>query len=254
MLREKISAVYSKILEIDSPYDFQQDLFECILNNNFPIIMKAPTGSGKTEAVLAPFLYQFMINEFFIAPRLIYVLPMRVLVNNIAERIKRYASKVSQHTDVKVQHGESPNAPFFMADIIVTTLDQFLYGFARSSQQVQKHIDIPAGAIASSLIVFDEAHMYRDEMTFSIMRALLEILQSSQIPFFLMTATMPATLENSLFENKSVFPEVTKIKGNLSLNNTLKIQLQDHPIFEKGAVSLDDEVLELLNAKKRSWF
>ncbi len=250
MLVEEINRVYSEIFDINSPYDFQQTLFKSIFKGDFPILLKAPTGSGKTEAVIAPFLYQFVINDFFIAPRLIYVLPMRVLVNNVAERIRRYASRVSRHVDVKVHHGESPNAPFFMSDIVVTTLDQFLYAFARSSQQVKKHIDIPAGAIASSLIVFDEAHMYRDDMTFSIMRALIEILQVSRIPFLLMTATMPKTLEKSLFENENLFPQITVIKENVSLNNMLKIQLQDVPIFEKGSVNLTDEILEILEGKK----
>ena len=53
--------------------------------------MKALTGSGKTEAVIAPFLSQFVDNKFPIASRMIYVLPMRVLVNSVAKRIKRYA-------------------------------------------------------------------------------------------------------------------------------------------------------------------
>ncbi len=53
---------------------------------NHPLLLKATTGSGKTEAVLAPFLSQFINNRFHIAPRLIYVLPMRVLVNSVAER------------------------------------------------------------------------------------------------------------------------------------------------------------------------
>lgn len=48
---------------------------------NFPILIKAPAGSGKTEAVLAPFLHQFIDNKFQIAPRMVYVLPMSVLKN-----------------------------------------------------------------------------------------------------------------------------------------------------------------------------
>lgn len=124
--------------------------------------------------MLAPFLSQFIDNDFHIAPRLIYVLPMRVLVNSIAKRIENYAKKFSPSIKVDIHHGDVPNAPFFVADIVVITLDQFLYGFARASGQVGRHFDIPAGSIASSLVVFEEAHMYRDGFTFSIMRALLE--------------------------------------------------------------------------------
>ncbi|MEO0190259.1 MAG: DEAD/DEAH box helicase, partial [candidate division WOR-3 bacterium] len=184
---------YKDFLSISKPYSHQEQVWKIFENwkkLNFPLLVKAPTGSGKTEAIIAPFLNQFLENNFFITPRLIYVLPMRVLADSIAKRIDGYAKKVSPYISVQIQHGDIPNSPFFIDDIIVTTLDQFLYGFARASLQVGKHIDVPAGAIASSLVVFDEAHMYRDEFTFAIMRALMEILHKSNIPFIVMTATM----------------------------------------------------------------
>lgn len=81
---------------------------------NFPLLLKAPTGSGKTEAVLAPFLSQFLNNDFTIAPRLIYVLPMRVLANSIADRISNYARNISPNISVKIHHGDIPSAPFLL--------------------------------------------------------------------------------------------------------------------------------------------
>ncbi|MGQ9696117.1 MAG: DEAD/DEAH box helicase, partial [Thermodesulfobacteriota bacterium] len=141
-----IRSFYNRFFNIDSPFDHQIHIWERIHNMEFPLLMRAPTGSGKTEAVLAPFLSQFVNNNFYIAPRLIYVLPMRVLANSVAERIKKYTEKISPYISVEIQHGDLPNAPFFMADIIVTTLDQFLYGFARASKLVGHHLDMPAGA------------------------------------------------------------------------------------------------------------
>ncbi|PMP86372.1 MAG: hypothetical protein C0174_01810 [Thermodesulfobium narugense] len=79
---------YKKYFKIDIPFKHQIELWEKIRALEFPILLKAPAGSGKTEAVLAPFLSQFVENKFYIAPRLIYFLPMRVLVNNIARRMK----------------------------------------------------------------------------------------------------------------------------------------------------------------------
>jgi len=177
----KAEQFYKQYFHIDTPFDHQINLWERIHAMDFPLLLKAPTGSGKTEAALAPFLSQFIDNNFHIAPRLIYVLPIRVLVNSIASRIKQYAQKISPYISVEIQHGDLPNAPFFIADVVVTTLDQFLYGFTRSSRQIGRHLDIPAGAIASSVVVFDEAHMYRDGFTFSIMRALMEILYKSNL-------------------------------------------------------------------------
>jgi len=195
-------------------------MWDRIHATEYPLLLKAPTGSGKTEAVLAPFLSQFLDNKFHIAPRMIYVLPMRVLVNSVANRIKRYTKRISPHISVEIQHGDVPNNPFFIADIVVTTLDQFLYGFARASGQVGRHLDIPAGSIGSSIVVFDEAHMYRDGFTFSIMRALMEILPKSRILFILMTATMPESLRENLFEEMPL-EDNQKIVSNILMDSHL---------------------------------
>ncbi|MEW6118346.1 MAG: CRISPR-associated helicase Cas3' [Nitrospirota bacterium] len=245
----KTEQFYKQYFNIGLPFDHQINLWERVHTMDFPLLLKAPTGSGKTEAVLAPFLSQFVNNKFHIAPRLLYVLPMKVLVNSVAERIKRYAQKISPHISVEVQHGDIPNSPFFIADIVVTTLDQFLYGFARASGQVGRHLDMPAGAIASSIIVFDEAHMYRDGFTFSIMRALMEILYKSRIPFVLMTATMPESLEKSLLENIPL-SDGRKITGNISPNSKLKITIENGPLYSNGNINISENLLNRVNRHK----
>ncbi|HID42736.1 MAG TPA: CRISPR-associated helicase Cas3', partial [Archaeoglobaceae archaeon] len=245
----KVEQFYKEIFNIYSPFDHQINLWKRIHAKNFPLLLKAPTGSGKTEAVLAPFLSQFVENKFNIAPRMIYVLPMRVLVNSVADRIRQYAERVSPGISVEVQHGDVPNSPFFIADIVVTTLDQFLYGFARASGQVGRHLDIPAGSIASSIVVFDEAHMYRDSFTFSIMRALMEILQKSHIPFIVMTATMPETLEKSLFENIPLNNN-QKIISDITISSQLEISLAESPLFSNNNINFPDKLLDKIKQKK----
>lgn len=241
---------YTNFLKIsDSPFDHQLKVWQIFYENKFPILLKAPTGSGKTEAIIAPFLNQFFEKKFTLAPRLIYILPMRVLVNSIAQRIENYAKNILLNISVEIQHGDAPNSPFFIGDVVVTTLDQFLYGFARASHQVGKHIDVPAGAIASSLVVFDEAHMYRDEFTFALMRALMEILHKSNIPFIVMTATMPKSLEVSLFENIDI-DEGRKIIGKIDLNSTLKITLCEEPLVRGNEVNISDKLLKKIKSKK----
>jgi len=243
------SEFYKRYFKIEYVYDHQIDLWEKIKALNFPLLLKAPSGSGKTEAVLAPFLSQFIENKFNIAPRLIYVLPMRVLVNNIAQRIQNYAQQLSPYISVNIQHGDTPDSPFFLSDIIVTTLDQFLYGFARASHQVGHHIDVPAGSIASSLVVLDEAHMYRDELTFSIMRALMEILYHSNVPFVLMSATIPESLESSLFENIPL-SNSQKIIGSVKTDAQIRISIEQKALYENGSVYISDELLDKIKNKR----
>lgn len=105
----KVEQFYKENFNIDSPYEHQIKMWDNLQSGNFPLLLKAPTGSGKTEAVLAPFLSQFIDNNFYIAPRMIYVLSMRVLVNSVAKRIKKYAERISQHISVEIQHGDLPN-------------------------------------------------------------------------------------------------------------------------------------------------
>jgi CRISPR-associated endonuclease/helicase Cas3 len=57
-----IEEFYKGYLGISHPYSHQKEMWNRIIERNFPLIVKAPTGSGKTEGVIAPFLYQFVEN------------------------------------------------------------------------------------------------------------------------------------------------------------------------------------------------
>ncbi|MEO0022322.1 MAG: CRISPR-associated helicase Cas3' [candidate division WOR-3 bacterium] len=238
---------YSRYFGISQPFEHQIELWCRIEEKGFPLLLRAPTGSGKTEVAVAPFLAQFLNRRFTIAPRLIYVLPMRVLADSLAQRIEKYAQAISPHITVKVQHGDVSMSPFFVADIVVTTLDQFAYGFARASQQVGRHLDLPAGAIAGSLVVFDEVHMYRDEFTFAVLRALMEILDRSRIPFVVMTATMPRSLEESLFEN--IRRNGQALTGDVRLNNRLEVKIEDQPLVSAD-VGIDDQLEDIIRRQR----
>ncbi|MGQ9702946.1 MAG: CRISPR-associated helicase Cas3', partial [bacterium] len=96
---------------------------------------------------------------------------------------------------------------------------------------------------------FDEAHMYRDGFTFSIMRALMEILQKSNIPFVVMTATMPESLEKSLFENIPISDNQILL-GSTSISSNLKISIYDTPLYSDSNVNIPDDILEKIKRHK----
>lgn len=129
------------------PYDYQERVFREILNlsdSGGLILVEAPTASGKTEAVVFPYLTQHCLKTFPLARRLIYVLPTRALVNAQALRIKGHAEKLGLNLIVNIDHGavQSPT-PMFYGDVVLTTWDAFLYGYA-AQRTIGTRLTIPA--------------------------------------------------------------------------------------------------------------
>lgn len=67
------------------PYPYQQDLASA-----WPDLLNAPTGLGKTAAVAVAWLWRRCNNEPGTPRRLVYCLPMRVLVEQTAREIRKW--------------------------------------------------------------------------------------------------------------------------------------------------------------------
>lgn len=239
---------YQRLFGIERPYAHQIRLFEAAHGHAFPLLLRAPCGTGKTEAVVAPWLAQFLDRDFILPPRLIYVLPTQALCNQIGQRLSKSAQVADKRLVVRVQHGAAPHDAMLFSDIAVTTLDHFVYAYARSSGQVRGHIDLPAGCMAHSLVVFDEAHLYQSAYTFSIMRALLEILNAAGVPFVVMTATMPRSLQQSFGEHIR-FTEIEFTGEPMERELDLRLHL-DRPLLSGEAV--DSAAFEAIAEARRT--
>ena len=220
LLDEALDLVYRNLFGF-TPREQQKTLFksmfETLEKEEIPrFLVKLPCGYGKTEAAVAPFLAQFMVGDYPLAYRLIYVLPTRALCNQIFERFLGWNKKLYELTNqsllVNVHHGMFLVDPYFISNILITTLDQFIYCYSRiisvNGKSTLKHSEMAAGSIGLSYIVFDEAHMY-SSYTHALMKRMIEILIEGNIPFVVMTATMPQTLIDDIFGNLNV--EITKI-------------------------------------------
>lgn len=185
--------------------------FEDVLEKNSVLLIRLPCGYGKTAIGIMPYLVQVESDNWIIAPRLIYVLPMRNLANQVAEKISEWLqslykkSNFAKQIKVKVHHGENPESPYFFADIVVTTLDSFLIAYTRKNvypySDERKHPDFSSGSIGLSMVIFDEAHLYHGEsgLTFALIRELLQCLSKSGVPTIVMTATLPDRFKQTLF-------------------------------------------------------
>ncbi|EAW35303.1 DEAD/DEAH box helicase family protein [Lyngbya sp. PCC 8106] len=96
-----------------SPRHFQRETISKIINDK-NVILRAPTGSGKTETAIAPFLFAKTFNLDF-PNKLIYIVPLRTLANSLRLRVEKLVKKypTSRPLTVTLQTGENPEDPRF---------------------------------------------------------------------------------------------------------------------------------------------
>jgi CRISPR-associated endonuclease/helicase Cas3 len=175
--------------------DKQQSVFDAFRAGKH-IILHAPTGWGKTFAVLAA------LGD----GHCIYSLPLRVLVDSLAEDAKRrnLRSCVAHHGSrpdhAYLDRGDDPQHPI---EVVFTTLDQSLSAFLGIPVGVSiRQGNILPAVIDASHLVFDEIHLFDPSRSWT---TALFALHRSQQSGILLTATLSdvmiefleATLRNS---------------------------------------------------------
>ncbi|HIK11911.1 MAG TPA: CRISPR-associated helicase Cas3' [Oscillatoriaceae cyanobacterium M33_DOE_052] len=188
-----------------SPNPMQEQVFDAISKNKNPaILLKAPTGSGKQEAIL----FAALAANY----RLFLPLPARSLLEDQKQRVENYLKKFSQlypnqevslvvdtgsqmrrwvyRNGEEIQLGINPRRHLYKGNVILTTLDKFLYryfGFGDSHKSFIFPLRIHQ---EKTLICFDEAHSY-DGISFTNFSSLVQALYEAGKSLVLMTATMP---------------------------------------------------------------
>lgn len=206
--------VYTNLTSFESPNPMQQDVWRALVNEKAGgLLLLAPTGSGKTEAVTVPGLAM--------GRRLFVILPARSLVDDQIGRFEKMLQKASAfntkrpyalivdtgaHSQRWVwRDGEKltkrpQRRHYYQGDIVVTTLDKFLYRFFGFGQPRKSYI-FPLRVhhgLREPLFCFDEAHTY-DAVAWSNFRLLLRALFEKGLDVVAMTATMPDEFADELF-------------------------------------------------------
>jgi len=173
------------------------------------VILRAPTGSGKSEAVWLPFL---SLRGKTLPCRLIHTLPMRALVNQLESRMRTYANGRMR---VAAMHGQRPESVLFYADAIFATLDQVVTSYACAPLSLSvRQGNIPAGAVAGSFLVFDEVHTFEPHLGLQSLLVLAERAHQMGIPFVIMSATLPTNFIRRLSERfGATIVEGTRLEG-----------------------------------------
>jgi CRISPR-associated endonuclease/helicase Cas3 len=206
---DEIAQAYTQIAGLDTPNPMQRQVWAHVYGSKWGVglLLKAPTGSGKTEAVSVPGLASG-------DRRLIMVYPTRSLVDDQIGRFQRMLAARSKYADGRTftlvvdtgaqsrryawRDGEkidvtgNPRRHLYQGDVIITTLDKFLYrffGFGEPGKSYTFPLRIHYGA-RKTLICFDEAHAYND-VAFTNFNRLVKTLYEKGLDVTLMTATMP---------------------------------------------------------------
>lgn len=233
----------------------------------------APTGCGKTLAVLAPFLWQLVRGGPRRWDRLLYVLPLRSLVESIAAEAERVVARLEAvSVDVRVQTGERPDDPFFAeGDIVVTTYDQLLSGALEGPYGLPDKLhNINAAAVAGALVVFDEYHLMEPDQAFLTAAGHLGLFKPlCQSVWMTATATSPLRreLEEALGTARVAVSgtELRRLPAAAGVSRTIRVEdrpLSAEQILERHrertivllntvdrAGAMYDQLLELLEAR-----
>ncbi len=176
------------------PYPYQIRLAEQLTAGR-NVSLRAPTGSGKTRAVLTPFVLDNLVWPRGRPARLIYALPLRSLVQQIHQEASELVAR-SGHADwaVTIQTGEQSDDEFFdRGRIVVTTYDQVLSGLLCAPYGLSdRQRNVNAAAVAGALVIFDEFHLMELKRAFLTGAAGLRLFRGlAQSVWMTATATTP---------------------------------------------------------------
>jgi len=266
------------------PNPLQQAVWQAYYaaENRPALLMKAGTGAGKTEAILFPALADTRSLR-----RLLFVLPSKALVEDMGERMRLIGKRLSEakmrDLAITIDMGgscrrysyrngieakRSSTRHLFADDIIITTLDKFLFhvfGYGEATKSYIFPHRMFGNALAKSpLIVFDEAHEY-DDLAFSNFIKLLQALYVKGQSLCVMSATMPTAsvdfldvidgiegelgLQQQAFQRASMpTPEkrLTLVPVAQSLVDTLRREIEQRYHAGKRIIARVETVKDLL--------
>lgn len=177
-----------------------QEIAERVASKQMISILRAPTGSGKTDAAL---LWAKRQIENGHADRLVIAMPTRFTSNALAMSVEKNISATGlYHSSAWYnRYGDIPNAEksnarelhklaqFLATPVTVCTIDHLLMCLTGTKEDHHTTFFF----LANSAVVFDEADFY-DPFIQANLLVLLETLKILGVPVLIMSATIPDSL------------------------------------------------------------
>jgi CRISPR-associated endonuclease/helicase Cas3 len=236
---------------IPEPRSFQREAWPRIADG-LNTLISAGTGSGKTEAAFLPALAT--------GRRIIALYPTKALLQDQLPRIRHLAGDKAM---IAVDTGDEDDRTFYRADVILTSLDKFLYrffGYGKKRWSYLYPYRIAFDDTRGTTLILDEAHAY-EEVAFSHFWFLLKKLTYERnVQTVLLSATLPPAFIDALEDAAHRhFPRATqegpffeKITDDESRSGTLLYagRVSAASVVEKalGAFDIGKRVIVVLGA------
>jgi CRISPR-associated endonuclease/helicase Cas3 len=249
-MKEKISENFKTLTGFE-PRQFQKETIQQLLQGK-NVLLRAPTGSGKTETAIAPFLLARQMEVTNFPNKLIYVVPLRTLATSLRDRARNLVEAwenvypPQRPLVVTLQTGENPEDPRFEGDIVFCTIDQILSSFLSIPYSVGRgSANVNAGVVFASYLVFDELHLLDPDRSFVTVLKLLKQVQGIS-PYLLMTATLTHELVAQIQQEitpRRVNPETVLSLINVQGDDLLNIEGKRQRQFRKSSQALSAELI-----------
>lgn len=163
------------------------------------LILRAPTGSGKTRAALLAPLAAWRTGNPLV-DRVIYAVPLRSLAFSLADEARAAVLCLGLDLRVTVQIGGSEEDPLFdRGHIIFTTIDQLLSRYLSIPYSLGAgRANMCPGALVGAYIVLDEVHLLDGKRALPTSLVMLGIHFRNVTRFLVMSATLSKSSVASL--------------------------------------------------------
>ncbi len=227
---------------LKEPYAFQIQSAHYLANGK-SIAIRAPTGSGKTESILLPFI-EFRNKK--LPNRLIYSFPLRALIKDIANRCEKYGETA------KINYGGNYEDETWESPFILTTIDQTIANYFCIPFHISRRSgNIPAGAIHTSFLVFDEFHLLEYELGMQVVLKIVERQNETGFPCAILSATLPSKFLEKL-EQKGI--GIIDVKDEIIKSEKTLVFLENCKIEDKikEALKRFNKIIVICNTVKRA--
>jgi len=248
--------------------DLLIELMELLDADKRFIIFRAPTGYGKSTISFAVY-YALLNGNRKLGNRIIHVLPLRTIGDDMGIKMKQLAHNTNSKTDeIAVQHMGVSESPLFTHRFVITTLDTFIlslyklppFEIEKAIKFHKSHFEVPRGFIMSSIVVLDEFHLYsipkvenNDNRAFTTTVATLISLAKTGVPLILSTATLPIEVEEVLKQRLKLadieFEELSRSPKD-PIERHISVNFTNDPINDAIELSKEKSVLLIRNEVK----